>query len=185
MTKECRVRRFFADGNEKEDSDVLAKENSGLMAHEFDLGFRFCNDQEKAHSANPGKRYNPEELSRRITNCMEEFLDFSDNSKKTGALHLAALFDGEKFSFFAEDVSRHNAIYKAIGACLESNETPDKYILFTSGRITLSVLVLADSAGIRTIVSKGAVSFEAAEKAKEEGMDIYGFASDKRVNYYG
>ena len=103
----------------------------------------------------------------------------------TGGLHGAGLFslDGEVLSV-REDVGRHNAVDKAIGAAARDRWPIPPCLLVVSGRQSFEIVQKAAMAGVGGVVGVSAPSSLAIELADSLGMLLVGFSRDQHFNVY-
>jgi FdhD protein len=96
--------------------------------------------------------------------------------KETGGIHAAAITDGETLLYHAEDIGRHNAVDKVIGAAILAGGSPEDLILLVTGRISGELAFKAARARIGLVATPSVPSTMAVEIAKATGMGIVGRA---------
>lgn len=97
---------------------------------------------------------------------------------RSGGCHAASLvtFDGEHTATF-EDVGRHNAVDKIVGASLLAGTLPaSRRALVVSGRTSFEIVQKAVAAGIPIVVGVSASSSLAIDVARRAGVTLVGFA---------
>jgi FdhD protein len=109
-----------------------------------------------------------------------------DIFRHTGGLHAAGLFtpEGEPIAV-REDVGRHNAVDKVIGAqFLAGRGLLSRTILVVSGRASFELMQKALAGGVPMLVAVGAPSSLAVQVAERFGATLIGFTKSSGFNIY-
>ena len=125
-------------------------------------------------------RVRPEQISA----LMQELRDRSQLHRQTGGVHAAALAEPTGVLVFREDIGRHNAVDKVIGAALLQGLSFQDKLLLTSGRLSSEILHKAAACGLPVVVSRSAPTDRCVAAARELNVTLIGFARGSRMNVY-
>jgi len=103
-------------------------------------------------------------------------------NQATGAVHAAALLSSDGGFTVREDVGRHNAIDKAVGAVLRAGQQP--HTLLVTSRASYEVVHKAAEAGCRTVAAISAPTALALRLAEEAGITLIGYTRPPRMTVY-
>ena len=109
-----------------------------------------------------------------------------DTFEKTGGLHAAAAFDASgELIVVCEDIGRHNAVDKVIGALLRDDRLPASELgLMVSGRASFELVQKALVAGMPLLAAVSAPSSLAVQLAREFNVGLVGFLRGDTFNVY-
>lgn len=120
-----------------------------------------------------------------ISNCVRNLNSIARTFKKTGGVHVAALYEKNgELAGLAEDIGRHNAVDKVIGMRALKNLGFGKCFLALSGRLTGDMVLKAVRVGLPVIASQAAAIKSGIEVAGQCTITLIGFARGKRMNIY-
>lgn len=104
---------------------------------------------------------------------------------QSGGSHAAAAFNqnGELLAIM-EDIGRHNAVDKVIGALLLNHTFKEAKCMVVSGRISYEIVTKAFAAKIGVLAAVSAPSTLAVDFAKELGITLLGFCRDEKATCY-
>ncbi len=104
----------------------------------------------------------------------------------TGAVHAAAAFDRDgRVILTREDVGRHNAVDKVVGALhLEGALPATGHGLFVSGRASVEMVQKAWAAGFGVVIAVSAPTALAVHAARRAGLALAGFVRAGSFNRY-
>lgn len=103
----------------------------------------------------------------------------------SGGSHAAAIFDkNNNLLVVKEDIGRHNAVDKAVGHLINSNNLYNVNCMLVSGRVSYEIISKAFIAKIPIVVAVSACSSLAVDFAKEFGIMLIGFTRDNKATIY-
>ncbi len=121
-----------------------------------------------------------------ICQLSEQLRHAQQTFERTGGLHAAGLFDlnGNLLSV-CEDVGRHNAVDKLIGAEVSAGRIPlNQNILLVSGRTSFEILQKAAIARFPIVCAVSAPSSLAVQLAEDLNITLIGFLRGDTFNVY-
>ncbi len=120
-----------------------------------------------------------------ISGSVKQLNILAESFRRTGGVHVAALYStsGELASL-SEDVGRHNAVDKVIGAGAAKKLKFENFFLALSGRLTGDIVLKAARTRISIIASMAAALNSGVEAAQLAGITLIGFVRGKRMNVY-
>lgn len=104
---------------------------------------------------------------------------------RTGGTHAAGIFDSSgRLQYFAEDVSRSNALDTAVGRALLEGTKLHQYGIALSSRLSAELVEKCARAGLRVIAAVSAPTTLAVEVAYDAGVTLCGFVREGRATVF-
>ena len=103
----------------------------------------------------------------------------------TGSTHSASLFDpSQNLLAFAEDIGRHNAFDKAIGALVNEGKTREAFVAIVSSRLSFEMVQKAGVLGLEILAAMSAPTSMAVEMAGRLNITLIGFLRENSMSIY-
>lgn len=106
-----------------------------------------------------------------------------DSRFPDGGVHAAALWDGEKLRHQAEDVGRHNAVDRVLGAAFLAGDDLNALGLVLSARISGQMAMTTARAGVAWLASRSLPTSLAAEIAAAAGLPLIARAGRESLRF--
>ncbi|GAB6060416.1 formate dehydrogenase accessory sulfurtransferase FdhD [Desulfonatronum parangueonense] len=110
-------------------------------------------------------------------------LNNSTLSQDTHCVHACGYWADGRYLGCFEDVGRHNAVDKVIGAIL-LGRFPTGGAIYTTGRLTSDMVLKCARIGIPIVLSRSSLSSLGLEIAKRAGLTLAGYARPNRLNVF-
>lgn len=118
-----------------------------------------------------------------IKQFIRQTLHASVLGPQTHCVHGCGLWQDNRLKLFYEDVGRHNAIDKMLGAILLGKATA-RSAIYTTGRLTSDMVLKCARIGIPIIMSRTAPSSLGLAIARRAGATLAAYARPDRVNVF-
>jgi FdhD protein len=120
-----------------------------------------------------------------LEHAMSELQKFQPMNAATGAVHAAAYADSEgRIVLAREDIGRHNALDKLVGAMVRAGLSTTEGMLLLSSRASYEMVTKAARAGIGFVAAISAPTALAIELAQRTNVCLVGFTRPGSCNVY-
>jgi FdhD protein len=132
-------------------------------------------------SVGPGARLSAAELHQAIA----QLADLQPINARTGSVHAAAwVVPGKGIQVVREDVGRHNALDKTIGALVRAGLDPASGALLLTSRASFEMVQKSAAAGVAFVAAFSAPTAFAVRLAERSGLTLVAFAREHQHVVY-
>jgi formate dehydrogenase accessory protein FdhD len=164
--------------------DALQQRQRGLEGRS---GCGLCGASTLAAALQPVRRVGagPRLSAARVHEGLVHLSQEQPLNARSGGVHAAGFVHGDEI-LVREDVGRHNALDKLVGAMLRASPAidPQSGFLAITSRASYEIVHKAANAGIAAIVAISAPTDLAIRQAEAAGITLIAFARDARMNVY-
>jgi FdhD protein len=122
---------------------------------------------------------------RQLAQALTELRGWQQLGASTGSLHAAAWVDWQgRIQLVREDVGRHNALDKVVGALLARGADRQDGFLVVTSRASYEMVQKAATAGVRMLVAVSAPTALAVRLARDANLTLVGFARETQQVVY-
>lgn len=177
--KEFIIGHMLSEGMIKSIEDIIALKIDGCeIEAEINLNKNY-NNQSNLKPLESNLTVTKDEILEKMEELREKALRW----EATGGAHVAGIVCGDQF-IVKEDVSRHVAVDKVIGAgAYEGFNFSKSYIIF-SGRMPADMVMKLVNVGIPILISNAAPTYSGIKLAEEGNITLVGFVRGNRFNIY-
>jgi FdhD protein len=175
---------FWAEVPDERVQAVLAENRRSVLASGCGAVSTFLADPATVASQ-PARGKPPTVEQLRV--LFKSLFAMGERYKDTGGIHAAALVERDASALIshAEDIGRHNAVDKSIGAALLTGRPINGMGLLVTGRISAELAYKAARAGLTYVATPSVPSTLAVEIARRSGMVLVGRAVSGKPQQHG
>jgi len=120
-----------------------------------------------------------------IISALNQFSNNQILQKETGSTHAVALYSNEGvLELIREDVGRHNAFDKLIGAVIKQGTIKNNNFVITSSRASYEMIQKLSYLNLKLLIAISAPTALAVRLAVKTGVTLIGFARNNRYTIY-
>jgi FdhD protein len=119
-----------------------------------------------------------------LSEAMKQFRAQATGGSRPMGAHVAAVAQGAKILSLAEDIGRHNAMDKAVGATVMQGVALHDKLLLTTARVNREVVMKAFRAGFPVVATSRSTTTTAVDLARESSLTIAGFISASGMIFF-